>query len=56
MPIEASQLKGEIVFDDVSFDYGDGRSVLTGVSFTISPGQRVVLMGTSGEASHDAAS
>src|SRR2546430_13398243 len=46
--IEASQLQGEIVFDDVAFDYGDGRSVLTDVSFRISPGQRVVLMGTSG--------
>ena len=46
--IDASRLKGEIVFDDVAFDYGDGRSVLTDVSFTIAPGQRVVLMGTSG--------
>src|SRR5439155_12259265 len=46
--IDASQLKGEIVFEDVSFDYVDGRNVLTGVSFTISPGQRVVLLGTSG--------
>jgi len=46
--IDASRLKGEIVFDDVAFDYGDGRSVLTDVSFTIAPGPRVVLMGTSG--------
>jgi ABC-type multidrug transport system fused ATPase/permease subunit len=46
--IEARHLKGEIVFENVSFDYGDGNSILKDVSFTISPGQRVVLIGASG--------
>ncbi|HEY8459445.1 MAG TPA: ABC transporter ATP-binding protein [Blastocatellia bacterium] len=46
--IEAPPLKGEIVFDNVSFDYGNGRKVLDGVSFTIAPGQRVALVGPSG--------
>ena len=46
--IEASNLKGEIVFDKVGFNYGDGRGVLQDVSFAISPGQRVALVGPSG--------
>jgi ATP-binding cassette, subfamily B, bacterial len=46
--VEAPRLKGEIVFDRVSFDYGNGRKVLDDVSFTIAPGQRVALVGPSG--------
>lgn len=46
--IEAFNLKGEIVFEDVSFDYGNGKGVLRNVSLTISPGQRVALLGASG--------
>src|SRR5207253_3650016 len=46
--VDASHLKGEIVFEDVSFDYGNGKSVLNNVSFTISPGQTVALVGPSG--------
>jgi ATP-binding cassette subfamily B protein/subfamily B ATP-binding cassette protein MsbA len=46
--IEAPALKGEIVFDRVSFDYGDGKDVLKDVSFRISPGQRLALVGVSG--------
>ena len=46
--VEAPRLKGEIVFDLVSFDYGNGRKVLDDVSFTIAPGQRVALVGPSG--------
>ncbi len=40
--------RGEIVFDNVSFDYGDGKGVLRNVSFTIQAGQRVALVGASG--------
>jgi ATP-binding cassette subfamily B protein len=46
--IEAPRLKGEIVFRGVSFDYGDGRKVLRDVSFTVPPGQRLILVGASG--------
>src|SRR5205814_2037158 len=46
--VEASGLKGEIIFEDVSFDYGNGKSVLNAVSFTVSPGQTVALVGPSG--------
>jgi ATP-binding cassette subfamily B protein len=46
--IEAGRLRGAIVFEGVSFDYGDGRDVLKDVSFSISPGQRLALVGASG--------
>jgi len=46
--IEAPPLRGEIVFENVSFDYGDGREVLKNVSFIVSPGQRLALVGASG--------
>jgi len=46
--IEAPPLRGEIVFENVSFDYDDGKEVLKNVSFTVSPGQRLVLVGASG--------
>jgi len=46
--IEAAAFRGEIVFRNVSFDYGDGREVLRNVSFVVSPGQRLALVGASG--------
>ncbi len=44
----AKRLEGEIVFDKVSFDYGDGKEVLRDVSFKIDHGQRIALVGSSG--------
>ncbi len=44
----AYSLRGEIIFKNVSFDYGDGKGVLRDVSFAIEPGQRVALVGASG--------
>src|SRR5207244_8002013 len=46
--IEAPPLKGKIVFENVSFDYGDGKEVLKKVSFAVWPGQRLALVGVSG--------
>jgi len=46
--IEAPRFKGRIVFDNVSFDYGDGKEVLKKVSFSVRPGQRLALVGVSG--------
>jgi ATP-binding cassette subfamily B multidrug efflux pump len=42
--------RGEICFDEVSFDYGrrDGEPVLDRLDFTIGPGERVGLVGRSG--------
>ncbi len=39
---------GEVVFDDVRFDYDPARAILKGISFTVAPGQRVALVGPSG--------
>ena len=46
--VDATHLKGEIVCRNVSFEYGDGKEVLRGVSFSVSPGRRLALVGTSG--------
>jgi ABC-type multidrug transport system fused ATPase/permease subunit len=46
--IEAPPLQGRILFDRVSFDYGDGKDVLKDVSFLVSPGQGLALVGASG--------
>ncbi len=39
---------GEVVFDNVRFDYDPSRPILKGISFTVAPGQRVALVGPSG--------
>ena len=42
-------VKGEIVFEDVSFMYSDGKDdVLKNVSFHVKPGQAVALLGSTG--------
>lgn len=46
--IDISGLRGEIVFEDVSFDYGDGKHVIRNISFSLVPGQRMALVGASG--------
>ncbi|WP_214748509.1 ABC transporter ATP-binding protein [Exiguobacterium sp. s189] len=46
--IEVETLKGDIVFDDVSFGYSDYRQVLTDIDLSIKAGTTVALVGTSG--------
>ncbi|MDQ7025943.1 MAG: ABC transporter ATP-binding protein [Anaerolineae bacterium] len=41
-------MKGEIVFDDVTFVYGEGAPVLKHISFTVQPGQTVAIVGQTG--------
>ena len=42
-------VKGEIVFEDVSFIYSDGKDdVLKNISFMVKPGQAVALLGSTG--------
>jgi ATP-binding cassette subfamily B protein len=47
---EALDISGGLVsFDNVEFGYGDDSSVIKRVSFTAQPGQKVALVGESGE-------
>ena len=46
--IEAENLNGQISFDNVSFAYQTGAPVLTNISFNVSPGQHIALLGKSG--------
>jgi ATP-binding cassette, subfamily B, bacterial len=46
-PVELRTLRGELRFDQVSFRYGT-RLVLSGVSFTVAPGQMVGIVGQTG--------
>ena len=40
--------RGQIRFDDVTFSYGNDRTALNGVSFTVEPGQIAAFVGPSG--------
>jgi ATP-binding cassette subfamily B protein len=46
--VEAPAILGRIDFDQVSFGYGDRKKILHDISFSISPGERVALVGPSG--------
>eukprot|EP01080_Neovahlkampfia_damariscottae_P009771 gene9771-2098_t len=49
-PLEFNPTKGEIVFDNVVFGYGDDESnpVLKGVSFKVPAGKQLAVVGSSG--------
>ncbi|CAM4048057.1 Multidrug ABC transporter ATP-binding protein [Bordetella tumbae] len=40
--------KGEVVFDQISFNYSGNRQVLDGLSLTVKPGEKIGLVGRSG--------
>jgi ATP-binding cassette, subfamily B, bacterial len=42
------KVKGEIVFDNVSFSYGQGAMVLKNISFTVREGKTVAIVGQTG--------
>lgn len=46
--IVAHHLRGDIVFDHVTFAYDDGRPILRDISFRLRPGERLALVGASG--------
>ena len=46
--VPLSVVRGDIVFDDVTFNYQETRSVLNGISLTIPGGQKVAVVGPSG--------
>ena len=46
---ELKNVKGEIVFDDVTFNYGDGTEpALENISFTAKPGETTAFIGATG--------
>ncbi|MGP1470816.1 MAG: ABC transporter ATP-binding protein [Schwartzia sp. (in: firmicutes)] len=42
------QVKGDVVFDDVTFAYEEGKEALSHVSFSAAPGQMIAFVGPSG--------
>jgi ATP-binding cassette subfamily B protein len=42
------KVKGEIVFDNVTFAYGQGANVLRNISFNVRPGKTVAIVGQTG--------
>ena len=42
------ELKGEICFNNVSFNYGNGEQVLKDISFTLKPGENLAILGATG--------
>ena len=47
-PVELTNTKGSIVFDNVNFTYSDGKEVLHDINLNIKSGQTVALVGPSG--------
>jgi ATP-binding cassette subfamily B protein len=46
--IDPVTLRGEIVFEDVSFNYDDGKPVLSNFNLKINPGETIALVGPTG--------
>lgn len=46
--IDCNNVRGEIVFDNVTFGYGDGREVIKNLNLTIQAGQTVAFVGATG--------
>lgn len=47
-PIQLTELKGDIMFNDVRFAYDEGKEVLHGISFEAPAGSVIALVGSSG--------
>lgn len=42
------RVRGNMIFNDVSFDYGEGQKILSNISFGVNAGEVVALVGESG--------
>ncbi len=49
--IELTQIRGDVEFRDVTFEYESNRPVLHDVSFRAKPGQMIALVGHTGSGS-----
>jgi ATP-binding cassette subfamily B protein len=47
-PISAERIEGELVFQNVTFSYREGRPVLKNISLTVSPGTVLGVIGATG--------
>ena len=47
-PLRPKKAKGDVRFDHVSFDYGNGRAVLKDINLEVTPGKRIAFVGPSG--------
>lgn len=45
---ELNEVRGEIVFDNVSFSYNSGKKALDRVSFRVRPGEKIAIVGPPG--------
>lgn len=46
--LHATSLRGQIIFNNVSFNYSDGNEVLKNINLKINPGEKIALIGPSG--------
>jgi subfamily B ATP-binding cassette protein MsbA len=47
-PVVLENMRGEITFEDVSFEYEKGIKVLDGLNLRIEPGERIAIVGVTG--------
>lgn len=47
-PLQVSADTAAVSFDSVSFGYTPGREILSNLSFSVNPGQKVAIVGSSG--------
>lgn len=47
-PVEVKDARGHVLFDDVTFGYGEGKTILPDFRLDIPQGQTVALVGTTG--------